>query len=67
MANEIQAKGMQHIRNLKKVVDVMHKEMGRHPAMFLDCVEAAMLQHRLECLKQMKKEIEEGIESGNPS
>lgn len=67
MANEIQAKGMQHIRNLKKVADKIHREVGCNPGMFFNCVEAAMLQHRLELLKQRENEIKENIESGNPS
>ena len=48
---------MQHIRNLRKVVDKLHREIGFHPAAFLDCVEAAMLQHRLECIKQKENGI----------
>jgi hypothetical protein len=64
---EIQAKGMQHIRNLKKVANMLHKEYSNEPGMYLDCVEAACLQHRVKCLRQQKLEEQNGIESGNPS
>jgi hypothetical protein len=67
MPNELQAKGLQHIRNLRELACKIHRNNGGHPDLFLDCIEAALLNHRLKCVKQLKKEIEESIESGNPS
>ena len=67
MANELQAKGLQHIRNLKVVADKIHKELGGCPGLFGECVGAALLQHRLECLKRLKKEINQNDDTGNPS
>lgn len=67
MPEEIQAKGMQHIRNLRKKADELHKEFGNEPGMFIDCVEAVLLQHRRNCLAHKKKMIAENVETDNPS
>lgn len=66
MPEKIQAKGMQHIRNLKKAMDELHKEFDNEPGMFIDCVEAVLLEHRRKCLAY-KKKIEESIKTDNPS
>ena len=67
MPNELQAKGLQHIRNLKKFAKILHRGYGNCPAVWIECMEAALLQHRLKLLKQKEKEIKESVESGNPS
>jgi hypothetical protein len=67
MAKELQAKGLQHIRDLKKVADKLHKGLGGCPGLFGECVDAALLQHRIKCIREKNKEIEEDIEIGNPS
>ena len=67
MAKEIQAKGLQHIRNLKNFAVKLNKDLGGCPGLFGECVDAALLAHRLKCLKEQKRLIEENIESGNPS
>jgi len=67
MEKELQAKGLQHIRNLKRFANVLHQGYGCCPGAWFDCVEAALLQHRLKCIREKEKEIEVNIESGNPS
>lgn len=67
MPEEIQAKGMQHIRNLKKEADKMHKEFDNEPGVFIDCIEAVLLEHRRTCMAYKKKKIAENIETENPS
>lgn len=66
MGNKTQAKGIQHIRNLKKKARIMWKEYNMRQNKWLDCIEASMLQHRIECLKNKKKESS-NESSGNPS
>lgn len=66
MPEEIQAKGMQHIRNLKKKVDELHKDYDYCPGMLIDCIEAILMEHRKNCLAH-KKKIVENIQTDNPS
>ena len=67
MPRQIQAKGLQHIRNLRKVADKLHKDLGGSPGLHLDCINAALLEHRIKCIKEERRLLEEIIESGNPS
>lgn len=67
MPEKIQAKGMQHIRNLKNVADALHKEYDNTPGMFIDCLEAALMQHRKKCIEHKKKTLTQTIETHNPS
>ena len=55
MVKEIQSKGLQHIRNLKKFANDLHIESGHCPGMWYDCIEAALLHHRMSCLEQKQK------------
>ena len=67
MSIEIQAKGLQHIRNLKKFANKIHKNYDCCPGVWIDCIEAALINHRVACLKQKRLEEEKITESGNPS
>ena len=67
MPEKIQAKGMKHIRNLKKEAKVIHKDFGNEPGMFIDCLELVMLEHRRKCIAYEQKQIAENVETDNPS
>ena len=58
---------MQHIRNLKRDADKLHKEFDNEPGMFMDCIEAVMMEHRRKCWWHEKQKLKQNTETDNPS